>query len=73
MELDENALLVLTKRYLVKDEAGSLTETPDGLVRRVASAVAAVEEHYRTGRRREMEEAFSRMMVISNSFPTRPP
>jgi ribonucleotide reductase alpha subunit len=35
--LDENALLVLKKRYLIKNEEGEPVETPDGLFTRVAS------------------------------------
>ncbi len=72
MELDENALLVLRKRYLIKDEAGNPVETPDQLVLRVASAVAAAEEGYRNGRRGEMEEAFYRMMARLEFLPNSP-
>jgi ribonucleotide reductase alpha subunit len=35
--LDENALLVLKKRYLIKNEEGEPVETPGGLFTRVAS------------------------------------
>ncbi len=72
MELDENALLVLRKRYLIKDEAGNPVETPDQLFRRVASAVAAAEESYRNGRRGEIEEAFYRMMARLEFLPNSP-
>ncbi|WP_352425746.1 ribonucleotide reductase N-terminal alpha domain-containing protein, partial [Aminomonas paucivorans] len=40
-DLGENALKVLEKRYLRRDEAGNLAETPEGLFVRVAEAVAA--------------------------------
>ena len=50
MQLADNALLVLRKRYLIKDEAGNPVETPDEMFRRVASAVAAAEEIYPHGR-----------------------
>ena len=72
MELDANALLVLRKRYLIKDEAGNPVETPDQLFLRVASAVAAAEEGYRNGRRGEMEEAFYRMMARLEFLPNSP-
>ncbi len=72
MELDENALLVLRKRYLIKDEAGNPVETPDALFRRVASAVAAAEEGIRHGRREEMSEAFYRMMASLEFLPNSP-
>src|SRR5258706_6304905 len=39
----ENALAVLARRYLLKDDAGRPIETPEGLFRRVAGAVAAAE------------------------------
>ena len=41
--LSENAIKVLEKRYLTKDSAGKITETVDGLFRRVAHAIAAPE------------------------------
>jgi ribonucleoside-diphosphate reductase alpha chain len=72
VELDENTLLVLRKRYLIKDEAGNPVETPDQLFLRVASAVAAAEEGYRNGRRGEMEEAFYRMMARLEFLPNSP-
>jgi ribonucleoside-diphosphate reductase alpha chain len=72
MQLDENALLVLSKRYLIKDEGGRPVETPEDLFRRVAGAVAAAEEGYPDGRRDEMAELFYRMMASLEFLPNSP-
>jgi len=40
MELSPNALTVLEKRYLLKDDTGKIIETPAGLFHRVAKAIA---------------------------------
>ncbi len=44
--LTPNALKVLEKRYLKKDETGKLLETPDAMFRRVAAAIASAELNY---------------------------
>ena len=41
--LTENARTVLERRYLLRDEAGEVAETPEQLFVRVAEAIAAVE------------------------------
>jgi len=41
--MGENALKVLERRYLLRDEGGAIVETPEELFRRVARAVAAAE------------------------------
>ncbi len=46
LQLTDNALRVLRHRYLAKSPEGELTETPAGMFRRVASAVAAAEGRY---------------------------
>ncbi len=46
MQLSESAAKVLEKRYLQKDESGNPIETPDGLFRRVAKAIAAADANY---------------------------
>lgn len=43
-ELTPNALRVLERRYLTKDESGRLVETPEEMFRRVAKAIAQVDE-----------------------------
>ncbi|HWQ58960.1 MAG TPA: vitamin B12-dependent ribonucleotide reductase [Clostridia bacterium] len=45
-ELSKNALTVLERRYLTKDGDSKVIETPDGMFRRVADAVAAAERAF---------------------------
>ena len=44
--LSENGRLVLERRYMAKDDAGNLVETPEQLFRRVADNVAGAEARY---------------------------
>ena len=46
MKISKNAELVLSRRYLVKDENGNPVETVEGLFRRVASAIAAADASF---------------------------
>lgn len=46
LKLPLNAIRVLERRYLIKDEKGNVMETPKQLLSRVAKAVAAVEAKY---------------------------
>lgn len=61
--LSQNALRVLEKRYLRKDEAGRVIETPDEMFRRVANNIASVNKFYNDGRdpKKEAEEFYSVM------------
>src|SRR5713226_4678205 len=43
LRLSENARIVLERRYLAKDDAGELSETPEQLFRRVARNLAQAE------------------------------
>ena len=70
--LDQNAILVLNKRYLVKDEAGNPVESPDGMFRRVAHAIAGAEENYRGGDPERVEEEFYCMMSDLEFLPNSP-
>lgn len=46
LNLTQNAVKVLEKRYLKKDENGRIVETPEELFRRVAKFIASVERLY---------------------------
>lgn len=46
MQLTENALRVLSARYLLKDAKGNVIETPEGMFKRVASTIASAEKIY---------------------------
>ena len=46
LKLSENALRVLERRYLKKDEMGKVVETPEEMFRRVAKAIAIVDILY---------------------------
>jgi len=71
--LTENALKVLEKRYLLKDRDGNPIETPDGLFRRVARAVAEAEHGYGTGEEPdEREEVYYKMMASLKFLPNSP-
>jgi len=44
LKLSENALKVLERRYLIKDESGKAIETPEELFLRVATAIASADK-----------------------------
>jgi ribonucleoside-diphosphate reductase alpha chain len=44
--VDDNALLVLRKRYLIKDNKGNPVEIPDEMFHRVAGFIAWAEDSY---------------------------
>ncbi|MCU0914623.1 MAG: adenosylcobalamin-dependent ribonucleoside-diphosphate reductase [Planctomycetes bacterium] len=73
LKLPLNAVEVLKRRYLLKDDQRQIVETPSELFRRVAHHVAQAEANYRsslgTG---EAEEAFYRMMRQREFLPNSP-
>lgn len=71
MNLTENALRVLQQRYLLKDQDGKITETPEQMFRRVAKAVASAENLYK-GRPQEWEEIFFNLMSTLTFLPNSP-
>ncbi len=72
IELTENALRVLERRYLRKDREGRVIETPEGLFRRVAQTVSAADGIYSPGKGREREEIYFRMMSELKFLPNSP-
>ncbi len=71
--LSENALRVLEKRYLRKNDRGLIVETPDGMFRRVARNVASIDRHHRDGRDAEKEsDEFYRVMRNLEFLPNSP-
>jgi ribonucleoside-diphosphate reductase alpha chain len=74
LNLTANALKVLEKRYLAKDEEGKAVETPEGLFRRVARAIAAVDVNYggTPEEAERTEEVFYRMMTSLEFLPNSP-
>jgi ribonucleoside-diphosphate reductase alpha chain len=71
MELTENALRVLQARYLLKDEAGKVVETPDEMFRRVAKTVASAESLH-NGNPAEWEEKFYALLTDLKFLPNSP-
>ena len=73
LKLSINALEVLKKRYLLRDDRRSITETPGELFRRVARHVARAEEAFGpAGEAREAEEVFFGMMRDLEFIPNSP-
>ncbi len=69
-KLTVNALEVLRRRYLLRDEAGNIVETPAGMFRRVARAIAAADAMYGEDVLKAEEEFFfamSRLEFLPNS------
>jgi len=71
MNLTENALKVLRARYLLKDERGTITETPEELFRRVARHIASPESLY-GGSPHVWEEQFFSLMSELRFLPNSP-
>lgn len=73
MSLTENAIKVLEKRYLAKDEEGRLLENPEGMFRRVAKAVAAADVKYVSAPElKKIEQEFFEMMANLEFLPNSP-
>ena len=72
-EISSNARVVLEKRYLRKDDQGNVFETPDGMFRRVARAIAEPDLTYGAEADAEAaEEEFYRVMASLEFMPNSP-
>ncbi|MTI69705.1 MAG: vitamin B12-dependent ribonucleotide reductase [Firmicutes bacterium] len=72
MQLSENALKVLKRRYLTKDTEGNVIETPDEMVKRVAKHVAKADKIYNDNAKvkkteKEFEEMIDNLEFLPNS------
>lgn len=70
-KLTVNALEVLKKRYLLKDEMERVIETPAKMFKRVARAIAMVDKKYGENPQ-ESEETFYKMMARLEFLPNSP-
>ncbi|MFA5767034.1 MAG: adenosylcobalamin-dependent ribonucleoside-diphosphate reductase, partial [Candidatus Paceibacterota bacterium] len=75
-KLTPNALRILESRYLKKNEAGKIIETPQQLFRRVAQNIASAEKIYNPDLTEEelfgVEEKFYRTMASLDFLPNSP-
>jgi len=73
LKLTLNALSVLERRYLRKDDKGKVIETPAQMFRRVAEAVAAPDAIYdRSANLKEIEKEFYEVMTRFEFLPNSP-
>ncbi|MBT4539188.1 adenosylcobalamin-dependent ribonucleoside-diphosphate reductase [Candidatus Woesearchaeota archaeon] len=74
MNFSNQALTILERRYLIKDEQGSLLETPKGMLQRVAHHVAAADAKYGIKREgiKNAEERFFEIMADLRFLPNSP-
>ncbi len=71
MELSENAKIVLSKRYQLKDSSGKVIETPEEMFRRVAISIAEAEINY-GGDQDYWTERFYNLMSNLKFLPNSP-
>ncbi|MBW2966978.1 adenosylcobalamin-dependent ribonucleoside-diphosphate reductase [Candidatus Woesearchaeota archaeon] len=64
LKLGVNAVNVLKRRYLLKDDDGNVIETPAQMFRRVARAIASVESRYGNDPKKVEEEFYTHMSSL---------
>lgn len=74
INLTPNALKVLEKRYFKKDEEGKVTDTPEGMFRRVARSIASAEKNYGKTEQEvaDVEDEFYFIMASMAFLPNSP-
>jgi ribonucleoside-diphosphate reductase alpha chain len=74
LKLSENALRVLERRYLKKDEAGKLVESPEEMFTRVAKAIAGADKFYGKSEQEiaALEDRFFAVMTALDFMPNSP-
>ncbi|MEO0143124.1 MAG: adenosylcobalamin-dependent ribonucleoside-diphosphate reductase [candidate division WOR-3 bacterium] len=71
LKLSLNSLRILNERYLLRDNTGRITETPQELFRRVAKAIAQVDSNYKEDVN-ATEEGFYKIMSNLEFLPNSP-
>ncbi len=73
LNLSSNALVVLARRYLRKDDEGRVMETPEEMFRRVASTIATADKAYDPSADTEaLEETFYELITSLKFMPNSP-
>ena len=74
LKLDVNALAVMRRRYLLRDDEGNPIETPSQCFRRVAKTIAAVDSNYGAGKEEVIASAeeFYQSMASREFMPNSP-
>lgn len=73
IELSNNAIEVLNRRYLKSDLEGKVIETPEDMFRRVAHHIALAEENYASADQVEkIEDGFYEMLTSLDFLPNSP-
>ena len=71
--LSKNAVTVLERRYLARNENSELIETPEGMFRRVADAIAAADKNYdETADVKALSDEFYQVMTDLLFMPNSP-
>ena len=72
-DLSPNAVTVLERRYLKRDQEGKILETPADMFERVAKTIAGAEQCFPQGKKpAELAKEFYRMMTALEFLPNSP-
>jgi ribonucleoside-diphosphate reductase alpha chain len=74
LRLSQNAVKVLERRYLKRDKAGKVIETPEEMFRRVAQAIASADRQYNKtdAQIAQLQEKFYNAMTSLTFIPNSP-
>ncbi len=72
MKINKNAMAVLEKRYLIKDENGVSVESVEGMFRRVADSIAAADKNYGAADVSALSDRFYQLMTDLEFLPNSP-
>ncbi len=73
LEITENAITVLERRYLLRDDEGNVVENPEELFQRVARCIAAPEKKYNPKENlKKLEDEFYGLMARGEFIPNSP-